>query len=102
MIYFVLSLPKLIEKDNNYKYYFHFNIILHNFIRINEVLKGNIEYNYLPFIKYDNYFDMFTNQEFDMKEHFQTVLYRIINLLEYSEEKYMKKYLNVIKGLNKK
>ena len=48
MRYFVLSLPVLQRKKDEYKYYFHNNIIVHEYVRLKAMLNGVFEYNYLP------------------------------------------------------
>jgi len=96
MIYFILSLPKLIETKNTYKYYFHFNIALHNYIRIDEINLGNIEYNYLPTIKYDRYKDMLFNCDSDMNTHFVKIVEIIYKLLINENGEYFSKYSTIL------
>jgi len=38
----------LILKDDDYKYYFHNNIVVHEYIRLKAFLKDEFAYNYLP------------------------------------------------------
>ena len=102
LIYFVLSLPKLIQKGNRYKYYFHFNIILHNFIRIHEILKGNIKYNYLPPVEFEEYERLLIENAQEIKVHFKHLVDEVITLLNESEHKYKEKYLSVVEGLKDK
>lgn len=102
LIYFVLSLPKLIQKDNKYKYYFHFNIIFHNFIRISEILKGNVEYNYLPLVEFEEYKKLLIEIDQEIEEHFKHLLNEVITMLNENEDKYKEKYLSVIEGLKDK
>lgn len=81
MIYFVKSLPKLIEQNNRYKYYFHFNIILHNYIRVNEIIKGNILYNYLPKVNYEEYQDLVEYKKDNLLKHYNYVVLKTEELL---------------------
>ena len=46
--YYVESLKRLILKDDDYKYYFHNNIVIHEYIRLKAFLKDEFAYNYLP------------------------------------------------------
>lgn len=46
--YYVLSLPVLQRKQDEYKYYFHNNIVVHEYVRLKAMLNGIFEYNYLP------------------------------------------------------
>ncbi len=46
--YYVESLKRLILKDDDYKYYFHNNIVVHEYIRLKAFLKDEFAYNYLP------------------------------------------------------
>lgn len=46
--YYVLSLPSLQQKNDEYKYYFHNNIIVHEYVRLRAMLSGIFEHNYLP------------------------------------------------------
>ena len=46
--YYVLSLPSLMRKGDEYKYFFHNNIVIHEYIKLKAILAGVINYNYLP------------------------------------------------------
>ena len=46
--YYVLSLPPLMRKGDEYKYFFHNNIIVHEYVKLKAILAGVIDYNYLP------------------------------------------------------
>jgi len=70
LVYFVKSLPKIIEENDRYKYYFHFNIIVHNYRRVNEIFKGNVEYNYLPRVDYDEYKELIELDKSDLNMHY--------------------------------
>ncbi len=46
--YYVESLKRLVSKNDEYKYYFHNNIVVHEYIRLKAFLNGIFAYNYLP------------------------------------------------------
>ena len=46
--YYVESLKRLILKNDEYKYYFHNNIVVHEYIRLKAFLNDEFAYNYLP------------------------------------------------------
>lgn len=46
--YYVESLKRLILKEDDYKYYFHNNIVVHEYIRLKAFLKDVFAFNYLP------------------------------------------------------
>lgn len=59
--YYVESLKRLILKKDEYKYYFHNNIIVHEYVRLKAFLKGEFSYNYLP----KNAKEYLTKEEWD-------------------------------------
>lgn len=94
MMYFVYSLPPLIKKDNKYKYYFHFNILLHDYIRINEILDNNITFNYLPKVEISNYKHLLNLNMDDLLNHYTKLVNYIKNLLERINSDNSKKHLS--------
>ncbi|NCA92231.1 hypothetical protein EOM82_03140 [bacterium] len=48
LIFFVLSLDNIAKKGDDYKFFFHNNIIIHEIVRLQLFSKGIFEYNYLP------------------------------------------------------
>lgn len=48
IFYFICSLPGIQQRGDKYKYYFHGNIILHDFVRLKALLSGVHDKNYLP------------------------------------------------------
>jgi predicted nucleotidyltransferase len=48
LIFFVLSLDNIAKKGDDYKFFFHNNIIIHEIIRLQLFSKGVFQYNYLP------------------------------------------------------
>lgn len=47
LVYFVLSLDT-ITVQNQYKFFFHANIVVHEIVRLKKLLDGEVRYNYLP------------------------------------------------------
>jgi hypothetical protein len=48
LMYFVMSLERITAKGDDYKFFFHNNIIIHEVVRLLYFAKGNTEKNYLP------------------------------------------------------
>lgn len=46
--YYYYSLLRVIRKDDLYKYYFHTNIVMHEYVRLVYFIKGNKAHGYLP------------------------------------------------------
>lgn len=59
IVYFVATLPKLSQKNDRYKFFFHSNIILHNMVRLEKILRREFHKNFLPEQSYEtlNSFD---------------------------------------------
>lgn len=82
LIYFINSLNKLILKDDMYKFYFHTNIIVHEFIKLKYFNLGNTKFHYLPK----------NATSFVDSKTFESILYKFgENMIEY--EKRIKKLL---------
>ena len=47
-VYFVLSLPSIASRGDQYKYYFHNNIVIHNVIRLKALASEDDFLNFLP------------------------------------------------------
>ena len=60
--YYVESLKTLAKKKDQYKYFFHNNIVVHECVRIKAFSKGHFRRNYLPL----HAKDYFTNEEWDI------------------------------------
>jgi predicted nucleotidyltransferase len=107
IFYFIYSLPGIKQKGDKYKYYFHGNIILHNFVRLKALLSGVTDKNYLP----ENSMQYFSEEEFNsllpsfetdpdlylkaLISFFQEVLYEAQKTYDVD----IKKYLNFITEL---
>lgn len=48
LVYFVLSMDGIARSGNEYKFFFHSNIITHEMIRLSKLLQGEYKYEYLP------------------------------------------------------
>lgn len=97
LIFYTLSLKKLIITKNTYKYYFHFNIILHNYIRIKEILKGNIDYNYLPKINFKHYIHLLIKDFNNLEIHFSNYIgYFKELIIEIKGKPYLKGLLRLL------
>lgn len=46
--YYYCSLPRIKQKGDLYKYFFHTNILIHEYVRLNYLLKGYTAFSYLP------------------------------------------------------
>ncbi|MGI6769164.1 MAG: nucleotidyltransferase domain-containing protein [Bacilli bacterium] len=51
--YYVKSLPRIMGKKDLYKYYFHNNIIIHEYVKLIYFINGNRSYSYLPRYAYE-------------------------------------------------
>lgn len=48
LTYYYYSLPRIIKKNDSYKYFFHTNILIHEYIKLTYFMKGHRSYSYLP------------------------------------------------------
>ena len=76
--YYVLSLPSLMRKGDEYKYFFHNNIVVHEYIKLKAILTGVIDYNYLPlmakqYLTNDEWNKIIYSFGDDMLQHYETV-----------------------------
>lgn len=76
--YYVESLKRLILKDDDYKYYFHNNIVVHEYIRLKAFLKDEFAYNYLPhnakqYLTEDEWKNVLYSFGDDKESHYKTV-----------------------------
>ena len=99
MMYFVYSLPKLIKHNNKYKYYFHNNIIIHDFIRINEILKGNTRFNHLPEVALQEYHHLLINDFSNLDLQYKLVIKNVSKLLKLIGSKLSDKHLEYLNKL---
>ncbi len=85
--YFNLSLERLIKKQDDYKYFFHTNIIIHEYIRLKYFMTGKREYSYLPvdainYISYDTFQNLIYNIGDDKIKHSKNVNCLVQQILE--------------------
>lgn len=85
--YFNLSLKRLIKKQDDYKYFFHTNIIIHEYIRLTYFMTGKREYGYLPvdalnYISHDVFQKLIYNVGDDKFKHSKSVNSLVRQILE--------------------
>jgi hypothetical protein len=85
--YFNLSLKRLIKKQDDYKYFFHTNIIIHEYIRLTYFMTGKREYSYLPvdalnYISHDVFQKLIYNVGDDKFKHSKSVNSLVRQILE--------------------
>ena len=76
--YYVLSLLPLTRKGDEYKYFFHNNIVVHEYVKLKAILAGAIDYNYLPrmvkqYLTDDEWNKIIYFFGDDMIQHYETV-----------------------------
>ena len=89
--YYVESLKRLILKNDEYKYYFHNNIVVHEYIRLKAFLKDEFAYNYLPHNakqyllkeEWDNLLYLFGDNQSFHYEVVREMSYNIIQKIKY-------------------
>lgn len=54
LVFFVRSLPGIARKNDAYKYFFHVNIIIHELVRLERLVKKDLPFLYLPKNVYPN------------------------------------------------
>ncbi len=104
IFYFICSLPGIKQRKDDYKYYFHGNIILHDFVRLKAMMTGTRDKNYLPV----NSKQFFTEEDFKVllppfeenkDNYFKTLVPFFHNILYEAQKIYgldIKKYLNYL------
>ena len=85
--YFNLSLKRLIKKQDDYKCFFHTNIIIHEYIRLTYFMTGKREYGYLPvdalnYISHDVFQKLIYNVGDDKFKHSKSVNSLVRQILE--------------------
>ena len=85
--YFVKSLKKIERKQDSYKFYFHNNIIIHEYVKVKSFLNGNYKYSYLPknsrdLLKEEEWNSLIYNFNDDMNKHIENVKKTVNQLLK--------------------
>jgi len=104
IIYFLLSLHTLIKKNDSYKYYFHFNIILHHIVQIKAILNNQTKFDYLPLhaIKYiedSNDHLWFNPIKDNMVIHIHILNQEVINTLSSIDHQIGSEYMIIYKNV---
>ena len=91
--YYVESLPTLIKKNDEYKYYFHNNIIVHEFVKLRAFLKGMFDFSYLPlqakqYLTDDEWTNIFYMFGDDMVQHYEMVRIMSTKLIDQVKKEY--------------
>jgi len=98
LIYFVLSLEKIAKKADDYKFFFHNNIIIHEISRLLYFHNNKIRYEYLPH-NILSYYDEINIQDllYDFKKEKYNHIYKIkmivfdlLKKMNLNQEKYNK------------
>lgn len=85
--YFTASLQNCIDKNDEYRYFFHVNIIIHNIIILKSIISGNRKFLYLP--KYSK--ELLSSKEWNiicykigenMQAHINNIKNYVTDLLE--------------------
>ncbi len=76
--YFNFSLSGIIKRNDEYKYFFHVNILIHDFLRLRAIESGCTEYLYLPklakkYIKNEDWKILNYNIGDDMNTHYKKI-----------------------------
>ena len=101
MFYYVESLTRIISKNDEYKFYFHNNIIIHEYIKLKAFLQNNFDYSYLPrnakqYLaegEWNSIVFMFGD---NMQLHYKTIKALVLKVISDVEKKY-KTNFNIIK-----
>lgn len=84
--YYYYSLPRIIRKNDLYKYYFHTNILMHEYVRLVYFMTGNIAYNYLPkqttkYVKKEVLQQLMFKMDEDMLSHLSSIKSQVEELI---------------------
>ena len=91
--YYVLSLPPLMRKGDEYKYFFHNNIIVHEYVKLKAILAGVIDYNYLPrmakqYLTDDEWNKIIYSFGDDMIKHYEKVKLLSDEIIRITKQRY--------------
>ena len=94
LMYYVESLPKLTVYGDEYKYYFHNNIVVHEYVKLKAFLNGVFEYSYLPknakkYLKEEEWEKILFNFGDDQIKHYENVKKMSLDLIQEIIEKYI-------------
>ena len=91
--YYVLSLLPLMRKRDEYKYFFHNNIVVHEYVKIKAILAGITDYNYLPlmakqYLTDNEWSKIIYSFGDDMEKHYKIVKNLSDEIIRNVKEKY--------------
>lgn len=94
--YYVESLPRISQKNDEYKYYFHNNIVIHEYIKLKAFLNNVFDSSYLPkeaknYLTKEDWKNLFFTFGDDMKEHYKVVRLMSDEIIEKVYNKFNKK-----------
>ena len=77
LVFFVLSLDHIAKQGDRYKFFFHNNIIIHELVRLERLIQGDVSYHYLPKQVFESsalgLADLSFSFHDDMEEHIRKV-----------------------------
>lgn len=96
--YYLKSLKRVIAKGDLYKYYFHTNIVIHEYVRLTYLMTGQTAYNYLPrhaydLISTDKWNQLVFKFEDDPNEH-ERIINKMVNQIIMEATIYIGKFCN--------
>jgi len=98
LIYFVLSLEKIAKKRDDYKFFFHNNIIVHEITRLLHFHNNKIKYDYLPHDALTYYNDInihdlvydFYKDKYNHIYKIKNIVYELLKKMDLNQDKYSK------------
>lgn len=98
LIYFVLSLERIAKKGDNYKFFFHNNIIIHEITHLLYFNNNKIRYEYLPHNALNYYDDIniqdlvydFIKDKYNHIHKIKITVYELLRKMNLNQEKYNK------------
>ncbi|HNZ25843.1 MAG TPA: nucleotidyltransferase domain-containing protein [Spirochaetota bacterium] len=93
LIYYMESLPRIIAKGDEYKFYFHNNIVIHEYVKLKAFLQNNFDYSYLPlqakkYLSETEWNDIVFGFHDNLTAHYNTVKNMVLKLIREIEKKY--------------
>ncbi|MBO4694510.1 MAG: hypothetical protein J5656_01105 [Clostridia bacterium] len=94
--YYVESLPRITLKNDEYKYYFHNNIVIHEYVKLRAFLKDEFAYSYLPkdakkYLTEEEWINIMYSFGDDMIKHYEVVRKMSDEIINEVRNKYDKK-----------
>ncbi|MDY0277827.1 MAG: hypothetical protein RBQ97_07060 [Acholeplasma sp.] len=97
--YYSNSLKRIIKKNDLYKYYFHSNIVIHEYIKLKYYMLNKREFSYLPkyafnFINIEEFTILTFSVEKEMSEH-QNKVAKLVDKISIEAKKYRESLVGV-------